>query len=417
MLIAIRPPDANGNLIPSYIQEGSAVVSNPKGRAEWMTVAVCGAFYNPRKATCGGLYWIYCYGFSGAEVLADPFSVAVNGTVQLHAKATYADGTVDDFTTSSTWSSGNNNATVGASTGLVTGHSPGSAQIGAELPPLVDMTEQLCAEVGGLSCPMAVYAPTSSGTTDSATISGPVQTVDGSTTPGFSVTTGGNTPTSYAWSFTAPSGAGDSPNVNFNPNNQASTTTDAHWFALPNSTCNASTSAAYAIIATVTFPDSVQIAPQTTLTVSLLATAGLEPKPYVLGYPATGQNASGVWVVTGPGTLSRSVQSPIIYYASSSQFYNKTLAHENEHVKQWTSGMNSDLYLVSSLMAALSPLTSTTQAGLNAEISNTWNQSWLPSQNSIYLSRLPAAEADAYSVSDPIAPQYYYQSTCGTGGV
>jgi len=61
MLISMSQPDANGNLIPNYIQEGSVVFSNPKGRAEprtvrygaeWMTVAVCGAFYNPRKATC-----------------------------------------------------------------------------------------------------------------------------------------------------------------------------------------------------------------------------------------------------------------------------------------------------------------------------------------------------------------------------
>jgi hypothetical protein len=45
--------ESYGNLIPNYIQEGSAVFSSPKGRAEWTTLAVCGAFYNPRKATCG----------------------------------------------------------------------------------------------------------------------------------------------------------------------------------------------------------------------------------------------------------------------------------------------------------------------------------------------------------------------------
>jgi hypothetical protein len=33
MLISMAQPDANGNLIPSYIQEGSLVFSNPKGRA------------------------------------------------------------------------------------------------------------------------------------------------------------------------------------------------------------------------------------------------------------------------------------------------------------------------------------------------------------------------------------------------
>ncbi|MFZ0959500.1 MAG: hypothetical protein WAO35_01240, partial [Terriglobia bacterium] len=36
MLIDMRQPDANGNLIPNYVEEGSAVISNPKGRAQWM---------------------------------------------------------------------------------------------------------------------------------------------------------------------------------------------------------------------------------------------------------------------------------------------------------------------------------------------------------------------------------------------
>ncbi len=78
-----------------------------------MTVAVCGAFYNPRKATCGP-YWTYCYGYSEFDVEADPFSVAVNGTVPLNAQATYADGSMVSFTTSSSWSSSSKSATVGA---------------------------------------------------------------------------------------------------------------------------------------------------------------------------------------------------------------------------------------------------------------------------------------------------------------
>jgi len=51
MLISMAQPDANGNLIPNYMQEGSVVFSNPKGRAQWMTLAVCGAFYNPPRGT------------------------------------------------------------------------------------------------------------------------------------------------------------------------------------------------------------------------------------------------------------------------------------------------------------------------------------------------------------------------------
>ncbi len=154
MLIAMRQPDANGNLIPNYIQEGSVVFSNPKGRAQWMTLAVCGAFYNPRKATCGE-YWTNCEGYSEFDVEADPFCVAVNGTVQLSAKATYADGSVDTFTTSSNWSSSNTSvATVGASTGLVTGKLAGSLQVECEFPSLVVYTGELCDEEE-IPCPVA----------------------------------------------------------------------------------------------------------------------------------------------------------------------------------------------------------------------------------------------------------------------
>ena len=169
MLIAMRQPDANGNLIPDYIQEGSVVFSNPKGRTQWMTLAVCGAFYNPRKATCGD-YCVDCYGYEDFLVFADPYSVAVGGTVQLNAQGTYADGSVDDFTTSSSWSSNSNSAQVGANTGVVTGVSPGSVQISAQLPALIDITEQICALVGGISCPMVIYDAASSGSSVSVAV-------------------------------------------------------------------------------------------------------------------------------------------------------------------------------------------------------------------------------------------------------
>ena len=113
MLISMAQPDAHGNLIPTYMQEGSVVFSNPKGPAEWMTLAVCGAFYNPRKSTCAPVC-TYCNGYSGWAVAANPYAVAVNGTVQLHAQATNANGGVTDFTSSSTWSS---NATAVATVG------------------------------------------------------------------------------------------------------------------------------------------------------------------------------------------------------------------------------------------------------------------------------------------------------------
>jgi hypothetical protein len=73
----------------------------------------------------------------------------------LYAKATYADGTVDDFTSSSSWTSNSTPvATVGASTGMVTGVSAGSAEIYAEFPSLVVDTGQICSEGEPEPCPV-----------------------------------------------------------------------------------------------------------------------------------------------------------------------------------------------------------------------------------------------------------------------
>jgi hypothetical protein len=62
-----------------------------------MTLAVCGAFYNPRKATCGTTYCVYCYGYSGPHVAVNPFSVAVGNTTALHAYLTYGDSSGPAF--------------------------------------------------------------------------------------------------------------------------------------------------------------------------------------------------------------------------------------------------------------------------------------------------------------------------------
>jgi hypothetical protein len=169
MPIAMGQPDANGNLIPNYIQEGSAVFSNPKGRAQWMTLPVCGAFYNPRKATCGTTYWVYCYGYSGPEVALNPFSVAVGDTTPLHAYLTYADGTVDDFTGSSSWSSNSSSAQVGANTGVATGVTAGSVGISAQFPSLVVVTGNICSVGNPVPCPTGYLGSGSNGTVADAT--------------------------------------------------------------------------------------------------------------------------------------------------------------------------------------------------------------------------------------------------------
>ena len=97
-----------------------------------------------------------------------------------------------------------------------------------------------------------------------------------------------------------------------------------------------------------------------------------------------------------------------MYVPIDSQFYNRTVIHENRHVFQYVSGMNSDLFTVADLMTHLSPLTDATQAGLSAKIAQAFAD-WYNGQLIWVGIRRDAAEQDAHSISDPIAPRYAYQ--------
>lgn len=115
-----------------------------------------------------------------------------------------------------------------------------------------------------------------------------------------------------------------------------------------------------------------------------------------------------MWVVVSSGTMTRNTPVVTIHLPVNSQFRNKTEVHENRHLQQYLTGMNSDLFTVASLMAQLSPLTDATQSGLSAKIVQAFNN-WHAGQLALVQIRRGAAEQDAHSVSDPISPQYAYQ--------
>jgi hypothetical protein len=270
--------------------------------------------------------------------------------------------------------------------------------------------------------------PISLGTThssDSATTPGvsinitPSQTVKDGETASLSVTVNGDTPSAYQWGFTAPRGAANSPQVNFSAATSDSTSvTAAHWFAYPDDPCpppvgNANFNAPYTISCVVTLSNGKKKTLKTTLTVNASWNpAGETPNPSFTGYPAIAFDSSNnLFYVQSAGNVTRNTPVPTINPASTSQFYDKTLQHENKHVQQYVSGSASDLYTVSGLMAVLSPLTDSTQAGLEAQINqNTLN--YYASQGNILNARRSQLEKEAYAVSDSIAPKYLYQN-CG----
>jgi hypothetical protein len=67
MLIAMREPDPQGNVIPPNVLEGSAVFASAKGERQWMTLVLAGGLFNPRTATCGTVC-TSCCGYSTVTV-------------------------------------------------------------------------------------------------------------------------------------------------------------------------------------------------------------------------------------------------------------------------------------------------------------------------------------------------------------
>ena len=125
----------------------------------------------------------------------------------------------------------------------------------------------------------------------------------------FSAIVNSGNATSYQWSFTAPAGAGNAPNVNFTAATSAQTSTDGHWFALPNDACSRHGNATYFITVAVAFDDGQTLTRGTQLTITLPSQGGVTSGTFsaVLGFPTIAADQNGVWRVIGLGSLRRDV--------------------------------------------------------------------------------------------------------------
>src|SRR5712692_2700003 len=130
-LIAQGMPDKNGNLIPPGVEEGSVMLANPQGPTKPFTLVVALAVYNVANATCCG-QCTNCCGPSSFTITPGNFVMAVGQ--QMTCTCTETDCTGAQFTVSGTWSSSNTSVmTVASTTGMVTGVSPGTANISVDL--------------------------------------------------------------------------------------------------------------------------------------------------------------------------------------------------------------------------------------------------------------------------------------------
>ncbi len=242
------------------------------------------------------------------------------------------------------------------------------------------------------------------------TISVPQTALDGDMVE-FSVSVQNGTPTAYLWSF-EPTSGGNNPQVNFTAPTAQTTQAKAHWFAKPDTPC-ASFDSKYIIKVKVTFQSGGPITKEAPFTVNVGRNwGGQVPEPKTEGAPDYYfDEARNLWTVVGRGTLERVPSSIIMRTPTTSQFYNKTLRHEEVHVEQYATGILSDLYKIDSLMPRLLPLTDLNRQPLEQKVFQAI-QTWRGEQLQILRQRNTQAEIEAHAVSDPIAPRYLFQLEC-----
>lgn len=147
-LIARSKPDADGNILPRNVEEGSAMLSGIKDEIQPIDATISVASFDVNHATC---IWrcINCSGYvMGFTFTNLPFSIQPNQSIQVNSIATYSGGHQYDFTSKSDWSSDLPGvATVGtgnSSPGLAHGISAGTTTISAISSVLYPIAEQIC---------------------------------------------------------------------------------------------------------------------------------------------------------------------------------------------------------------------------------------------------------------------------------
>jgi hypothetical protein len=130
-LVKSQVPDADGNLIPSNIKSGSAMLVGPSGsELERMNVVVSASTYNVRNATCLPIC-INCGGLTSLYLSPSTINIVLNGSAP--ASAVYTTSSAGPYPASgATWST-ENTAIATVNNGQVNGLAVGSTSISATM--------------------------------------------------------------------------------------------------------------------------------------------------------------------------------------------------------------------------------------------------------------------------------------------
>lgn len=146
-------PDRDGNVIPTNIPEGSALLESANGETSTMPVSVTSASFNVRNGTCT-FNCTTCNGLSEFVLSPQDLFLGVDGQAQLQGMETYNTETVES-TTTGTWTSGASSVLSINGSGMASGVSSGQTNANLSIFDVPLYVANTCTYSGEPSCPQA----------------------------------------------------------------------------------------------------------------------------------------------------------------------------------------------------------------------------------------------------------------------
>lgn len=144
-------PDAEGNIVPASVHEGSARISGPLDPVEHILVGMAAGTYNVVKATCA----VICYNCNGTVAFEsldpNPLAVGVSKTASATFTVGFTDGDQYNYTTLSTWTTSNSGVATVQSAGVIKGMAAGSFTTTAT-GPKETINSVCCSDAGSCPC-------------------------------------------------------------------------------------------------------------------------------------------------------------------------------------------------------------------------------------------------------------------------
>ena len=218
----------------------------------------------------------------------------------------------------------------------------------------------------------------------------------------------------YQWSWGAPTGACNNPNVNFsNPTDPQTTVLNSHWYALPDDICNAGPASDYEITCTVSQNGQELCAASATLSVCLPIAGGITKPPSIVGRPDIAfDSGNNDYYVRSAAGLTRHMSEISYNISAQSEYHPKVEAHEQKHKEDYDNGFSGhNFFTVEEFYPRIANLRDSTKNGLLVKVMAAVDQ-YEEDEGMEINSVFGCLETRADQISDPMQPYYKYYN-CG----